>query len=97
MKLDLKKIFVKYFLLAFILEILYILKVYMKNGNIVSFQTAHIVLYFLFVLGLFVFWALLEYFQNVTGMLMKESWTSRIIFVLVALVLFYLYRINGRI
>lgn len=97
MRFDLKKIFVKYFLLAFILEILYILKVYMKNGNIVSFQTAHIVLYFLFVLGLFVFWALLDYFQKVTGMLMSESWVSRIIFILVALGLFYIYRVNGRI
>lgn len=97
MKFDLKKIFCRYFLLAFILEVLYILSVYKKNGNIVSFQMAHITLYFLFILALFVFWALLEYFQNVTGMLMKESWTSRIIFILVALVLFYLYRINGRI
>ena len=97
MKFDLKKIFYRYFLLAFILEVLYILSVYIKNGNIVSFQMAHITLYFLFILGLFVFWALLEYFQNVTGMLMKESWVSRIIFILVALVLFYLYRINGRI
>lgn len=97
MKFNFKKIFVKYFLLAFILEILYILSVYIKNGNIVAFQMAHITLYFLFILGLFIFWALLEHFQNVTGMLMAESWTSRIIFILVALVLFYLYRINGRI
>ena len=97
MKIDLKKIFVKYFLLAFILEVLYILNIYIKNGNIVPFQMTHIRLYYLFILGLFVSWALLEYFQNVTGMLMKESWISRIIFILVALVLFYLYRIKGRV
>lgn len=94
MKFDLKKIFFKYFLLAFVLEIATLLYNY---NNLAKFNFAYIGLYFFFLLGVFVFWALLEYFQNVTGMLMKESWTSRIIFILIALVLFYLYRINGRI
>ena len=97
MKFDLKKLFVKYFLLAFVLEILMILAYYVKYNEITEFKTAHITIYFLLILGLFIFWALLDYFQNITGMLMKESWTSRIIFLLVALALFYLYKINGRI
>ncbi|MGL4358660.1 MAG: hypothetical protein ACRCSY_08190 [Cetobacterium sp.] len=97
MKFNLKKLFIKYLIPAFILEILMILAYYVKYNEVTEFKTAHITIYFLLMLGLFVFWALLEYFQNVTGMLMKESWVSRIIFILVALVLFYLYRINGRI
>lgn len=97
MNINLKKLFIKYLIPAFILEILMILAYYIKYNEVTEFKTAHITIYFLFILALFVFWALLKYFQNVTGMLMKESWTSRIIFILVALVLFYLYRINGRI
>lgn len=97
MKFNFKKLFIKYLIPAFILEILMILAYYIKYNEITEFKTAHITIYFLLMLGMFVFWALLEHFQNVTGMLMAESWTSRIIFILVALVLFYLYRINGRI
>ena len=97
MKFDLKKLFVKYFLLAFVLEILMLLSYYLKYNEYTKFNYGHVGLYFFFLLGVFVFWALLDYFQNITGMLMKESWTSRIIFLLVALALFYLYKINGRI
>lgn len=97
MKFNLKKLFVKYFLLAFVLEVLMILAYYVKYNEITEFKTAHITIYFLLILGLFVFWALLDYFQKVTGTLMSESWVSRIIFILVALGLFYIYRVNGRI
>ncbi|MBC2856958.1 hypothetical protein H3N56_10985 [Cetobacterium sp. 2A] len=94
MKIDFKKIFYKYFLLAFILEIITLLYNY---NSLTKFNLAYIVLYFFFVLGVFVFWALLDYFQHVTGILMAETWVSRIIFIIVALGLFYIYRINGRI
>lgn len=97
MKFNFKKLFIKYLIPAFVLETLMILAYYIKYNEITEFKTAHITIYFLLILVMFVFWALLEHFQNVTGMLMAESWTSRIIFILVALVLFYLYRINGRI
>ncbi|MGL5583108.1 MAG: hypothetical protein ACRDCE_19430 [Cetobacterium sp.] len=97
MKINLKKLFIKYLIPAFILEILMLLSYYLKYNEYTKFNYGHVGLYFFFLLGVFVFRALLEYFQNVTGMLMKESWVSRIIFILVALVLFYLYRINGRI
>ena len=97
MKFNLKKLFVKYFLLAFVLEVLMILAYYVKYNEITEFKTAHITIYFLLILWLFVFWALLDYFQKVTGTLMSESWVSRIIFILLALGLFYIYRVNGRI
>lgn len=97
MKPNLKKLFIKYIIPAFILEILMLLSYYLKYNEYTKFNYGHVGLYFFFLLGVFVFWALLDYFQNITGMLMKESWTSRIIFILVALALFYLYKINGRI
>ena len=49
-----------------------ILTYYIKYNEITEFKTAYITIYFLLLSGLFVFWALLEHFQNVTGMLMKE-------------------------
>ena len=97
MKLDLKKLFIKYLIPSFLLILLLKIHTYITTGILVPIQTSTIGLFFVGLLFMFVFWALLEYFQNVTGMLMKESWTSRIIFILVALVLFYLYKINGRI
>lgn len=97
MKFDLKKLFIKYLIPSFLLILLLKIHTYITTGVFVPVQTSTIGLFFVVLLFMFVFWALLEYFQNVTGMLMKESWVSRIIFILVALVLFYLYRINGRV
>lgn len=97
MKIDFKKLFMKYLIPSFLLIILLKVHTYVTTGVLVPVQPSTVGLFFVALLFMFVFWALLEYFQNVTGMLMKESWTSRIIFILVALVLFYLYRINGRI
>lgn len=97
MKIDLKKLFMKYLIPSLLLILGFVGHTYFTTGYIASFGIPHVVLFFVTLLFMFVFWALLEYFQNVTSMLMKESWTSRIIFILVALVLFYLYRINGRI
>ena len=97
MKFDFKKLFIKYIIPAFLLVLSFVIYTYLTTGYMAPFSTADIGLFFVALLFMFVFWALLEHFQNVTGMLMAESWTSRIIFILVALVLFYLYRINGRI
>ena len=97
MKFDFKKIFLKFFLPPFFFMGILTLKTYLEIGFIAPFDSDHIIIYLAFLMGTWIFWTLLEYFQNVTGMLMAESWTSRIIFILVALVLFYLYRINGRI
>ncbi|MEG0237600.1 MAG: hypothetical protein RR523_15265 [Cetobacterium sp.] len=93
MKIDLKKLFIKYLTPSFLLILGFVGYTYFTTGYIAPFGG----LFFIALLFMFVFWALLEYFQNLTGILMKESWVSRIIFILVALVLFYLYRINGRI
>lgn len=49
------------------------------------------------LLGTFIFWALLDYFQEVTGMVMKENWIGRIVFIIGVLAMIYLYKINGRI
>lgn len=97
MKFNFKKLFVKYLVPSFLLILLLKVHTYITTGILVPVQASTIGLFFVALLFMLVFWALLEHFQNVTGMLMAESWTSRIIFILVALVLFYLYRINGRI
>ncbi|MGL5592415.1 MAG: hypothetical protein ACRCX7_08870 [Cetobacterium sp.] len=97
MKIDLKKLLIKYLVPSFLLISLLKVHTYITTGILVPVQTSTIGLFFVALLFMFVFWALLEHFQNVTGMLMKESWVSRIIFILIALVLFYIYKINGRI
>ncbi|MBC2855492.1 hypothetical protein H3N56_03150 [Cetobacterium sp. 2A] len=97
MKVDFKKIFIKYFLPPFIFIGILTLKTYLEIDYIAPFDSDHVIIYLAFLMGTWMFWALLDYFQHVTGILMAETWVSRIIFIIVALALFYIYRINGRI
>lgn len=97
MKIDFKKIFIKYIIPAFLLVLGFVVYTYLTTGYMAPFSTPDIGLFFVALLFMFVFWALLDYFQHITGILMAETWVSRIIFIIVALGLFYIYRINGRI
>ncbi|WP_278572511.1 hypothetical protein [Fusobacterium ulcerans] len=44
-----------------------------------------------------IIWAIIEGAQKVTGDLMEGSWSKRIIFIIVAIVMIYLYKSTGRI
>ena len=92
-----KKLFFRTFLPSIIIYTIFRYFSYQSLGYFYPLDFGDIFLFFILNVCIEIFWGFLEYFQNVTGMLMKESWTSRIIFVLVALALFYLYKINGRI
>ena len=91
------KLFLKYLLPPFIIMGFLTLKTYLELNFIAPFNSGHIIIYLALLLGTFIFWALLDYFQEVTGMIMKENWIGRIIFILGVLAMIYLYKINGRI
>ncbi|MGL4358611.1 MAG: hypothetical protein ACRCSY_07940 [Cetobacterium sp.] len=97
MNINYKKFFLRTFLPSVIIYTIFRYFSYQALGYFYALDFGDLFLFFILNVVIELFWGLLEYFQNVTGMLMKESWVSRIIFILVALVLFYLYRINGRI
>lgn len=97
MKLNFKKIIIKNIIPALLLILGLILHGYLATGYIAPFGFAHIGLFFVALIVTFIFWALLDYFQEVTGMVMKENWIGRIIFILGVLAMIYLYKINGRI
>lgn len=97
MKIDVKKLLLKN-ILPSILEITFLkLHTYLTTGKIVPIQSSTIQLFFIFLIVTFIFWELLNYFQEITGMVMKEDWLGRIVFIIVALVLIYLYKATGRI
>lgn len=91
------KILLKFFLPPFLVMGYLTLQTYLKLDYIAPFSWTHIGLYFFLVILTAIFWDLLWYFQKVTGMVMKESWIGRIIFVLGVLMMIYLYKSTGRI
>ena len=97
MKINFKKIIIKNILPALLLILGLILHGYLATDYIAPFGSAHIGLFFIALIGTFIFWALLDYFQEVTGMVMKENWIGRIVFIIGVLAMIYLYKINGRI
>ncbi|MHD0319511.1 hypothetical protein [Fusobacterium sp. THCT1E2] len=93
-----KKIFIKRVLIpSTILFILAIMISFFKNGTFVDEIHPYILLYLLILFAVFSFGAFLELAQRVTGDLMEGSWSKRIIFIIVALVMIYLYKSTGRI
>jgi len=93
-----KKIFIKkVFLSTTVLFICFVMFSFFKNGTFVDKIHPYILLYLLILFAVFSFWTFLEYAQKVTGDLMEGSWSKRIIFIIVAIVMIYLYKSTGRI
>lgn len=97
MKINIKKLLLKNILPSLLIEIGFIIWTYLTTGYIASFSSAHIGLFVVILIITFIFWELLNYFQEVTGMVMKESWLGRIAFIIGVLLVIYLYKATGRI
>ena len=92
------KIFLKkYIIPTLILYIVFILRSYYRTGKIVTDITTYVITFFLFLFIITLFLSVLQYAQKVTGDLMEGPWSKRIIFIIVALVMIYLYKSTGRI
>ena len=93
-----KKVFLlKYFLPAVLLFIAFIIWAYVTSGIFVPLGIQDFFLFLFFLFGVAVFWGILEIAQNVTGDLMNGSWSQRIIFIIAAIIMIYLYKSTGRI
>ena len=92
-----KKFILKSIVPALLLIIGFVIYTYLTTGYISSFGTHHIILFIVALVGITLFWGFLEYAQNIVGELMKGSLSQRIIFIIVALVMIYLYKSTGRI
>ena len=92
-----KKFILKSVIPALLLIIGFVIYTYLTTGYISPFGSHHIILFIIALVGISLFWGFLEYAQKVTGDLMEGSWSQRIIFIIVALVMIYLYKSTGRI
>lgn len=82
---------------ATILFICFIIASFIKTGSFVKEIQPYVVIYFFILFIILTFWGLLELAQKAVGELMEGSWSKRIIFIIAALLLIYLYKSTGRI
>ena len=92
-----KLFFKRYLIPTIILYIAFILGSYYHSGVIVTDISLYILTFFVFLFIVMLVLSILQYAQNVTGELMKGSWSQRIIFIIVAIVMIFLYKSTGRI
>ncbi|GAA6326380.1 hypothetical protein F350042L8_34780 [Fusobacterium ulcerans] len=97
MKINYKNFLLKTFIPSIFLYTLFRFFSFKSLGYFYPLDSGDIFLFVVLTIGIHIFWALLDYFQEVTGMVMKENWIGRIIFILGVLAMIYLYKINGRI
>lgn len=97
MKINIKKFLLKILAPSLILFIVFRIDSYYSLGYFYPLDFGDVFLFIIMNVVIAIFWELLNYFQEVTGMVMKESWLGRIVFIIIALVLIYLYRATGRI
>lgn len=92
-----KNFILKCIIPAFLIILGLVLYTYFTTGKTAPFGSHHIILFIIATVAVTLFWGFLEYSQNVIGELMKGSWSQRIIFIIVAIVMIYLYKSTGRI
>lgn len=92
-----KEFILKYALPSLIIEIILIVSYYLKHNYIAPFGIYDILLYFLIMFGVSAFWAFLWYLQDTVGIVMKSSLIGKIVFILIALGVIYLYKSTGKI
>ena len=86
-----------FFLINIILFIIFRTLSYFDTGIFipVSWRDFRVFIYIMFFIA--IIWAIIEGAKRVTGELMEGSWSKRIIFIIVAIVMIYLYKPTGRI
>lgn len=86
-----------FFLINIILFIIFRTLSYFDTGIFIplGWRDFRIFIYIMFFVA--IIWAIIEGVQKVTGDLMEGSWSKRIIFIIVAIVMIYLYKSTGRI
>lgn len=70
---------------------------FIKFETIPIFDLNYLKLYIILVIFTAIFWSFISYLELRVGELMEANWKQRIVFIIIALVLIYLYRATGRI
>lgn len=97
MKFDFKKIFLKNIIPTIFVIAFFEIRFYIITGILVPIHSSTIDLFVIGFIATFIFWNLLDYVGEVTGIVMKEKWIGGIIFTFGVLALIYSYKVNGRI
>lgn len=92
-----KEFLIKNLIITVILYIIFRIWGYHYSGIFVPLSLGDLKLFFLFFIVIIILRSFLVLAQNVTGDLMEGPWSKRIIFIIVAIVMIYLYKSTGRI
>ena len=92
-----KEFLIKCIIATIVLYIVFRIWGYYYSGIFVSISIDDLVLLFFFFIGAMILGSFLTLAQKKTGDLMEGSWSKRIIFIIVAIVMIYLYKSTGRI
>lgn len=92
-----KEFLIKCIITTIVLYIVFRIWGYYYSGIFVSISIDDLVLLFFFFIGVMILGSFLILAQKTTGDLMEGSWSKRIIFIIVAIVMIYLYKSTGRI
>ncbi len=95
--IDFKKIFLKNIIPTIFVIAFFEIRFYIITGILVPIHSSTISLFIIGFIATFIFWNLLDYIEEITGIVMKEKWIGGIIFTLGVLALIYLYKVNGKI
>lgn len=97
MNKNLKNFLIKYILPTLCIQIIFLIYTYITVGYIAPFGSHRIIIFLGILFLVSMFWAFLYYIQDAFGEFMDETWIGRIVFILVALAIFYLFKITGKI
>lgn len=91
-----KKFMLKVFFPSVIIYIVFLGYIYFYTNNF-SIQFEDLLFFSILNFLVSLFWGLLGEFQNLTGDFLKSNLTTKIIFIIAILGIFYLYKITGKI
>jgi len=92
-----KEFLIKCMITTILLYIVFRIWEYYYSGIFVFISIDDLILLFFFFIGVMILGSFLTFAQKTTGELMDGSWSKRIIFIIIVLVMIYLYKSTGRI
>ena len=97
MKKNLIKFFLKYILPTFIIQGSFLIYTYFDLGYIVPFGFHRVVIFLGILFIVSMFWALVYQLEITGEELLKADWRKRLVFIVVAIIVIYLFKAGGRI
>ena len=92
-----KEFLIKYTIITIIFYSIFRIGSYYNTGRFIPISWADLRLFVFFFVAIISLRSFLALAQKVTGDLLEGSWSEKIIFIVIAIVMIYLYKTTGRI